>query len=160
MSYPQRVARKSNRDMLIFKRLVGKKMLALRLCSSSTGLASLFLLLSHLVLFSRRSKMIITCFSCSKKQNETKQTDKSKRTSRASKLIVPPEKGIPVYPLFRTVIFPLFHQDQTVCFLCWLAPLWLQLCDSSAGNLFLMRQTMLKFDYRVASQYRSLLGKK
>ena len=40
MSYPQRIAIEPNREVLLFKGLMGKNMLALRLRSSSTWFAS------------------------------------------------------------------------------------------------------------------------
>ena len=56
LSYPQRVAIKSNRNVLIFKGLMGKKMLALRLRSSPTWFASTLIFFSPPIFSSARRK--------------------------------------------------------------------------------------------------------
>ena len=100
--------------MLVFKELTGKKMLALRLRSSSTRFASLLVFFSTPIFASARRKIITSFFSCSKRQNEadTKQAGRQKHKAQAG--YTSPEfpqnkKRIPVQPLFKAVapFFPI-----------------------------------------------------
>ena len=77
LSYPQRVASELNWDVLIFKVLIGKKMLACRLCSSSTLFASPSVLFSSPILSSaRREKNDHLIFP---RATHNRQTSKSTR---------------------------------------------------------------------------------
>ena len=96
-------------------------MLPLRFCSSSTGFASLFLLLSHPVFSSGCSKTIITCFCCSKKiETKRNKWPRVKETSRTSNPYIPQKNRISVHPLFKAVV-PLPFLPRSNCLLSLLA---------------------------------------
>ena len=102
---------------------------------------------SHVFFRSQKNVHPLIFLQRQRKITQNRQA-RAKETSRASKPIIPPEK--------RNVS----TSGSNFYFLCWLALLCLQVCNSSAEERFLMRQTMLKFGYQVASQQGVLRGKK
>ena len=134
MSYPQPVARESNRDVLIVKGLMGKKMLTLRLSSPSTGFTSQFVLFYPLMFFSGRRKMITRFFlqRKTKKQHKTNRQTKAKETRRASKPIAPPGKE---------------NNTSTYAFLCCGSP------PSPPGSIGLLSSLASSLSLRFATHF-------
>ena len=98
---------------------MGKKMLTLRLCSSSTWFASPLIFFSPPIFSEARS------LKGSPDKNNTQQTEKQRQKKQAGhpSPAFPQKKIIiPVHPLFKAVAPVLSHRDRTAWFFAsWLA---------------------------------------